>query len=62
MMIIGKYFESNGDFINVMKATKKYKQLSKLYHFNPISDTSLFENIETQYLYNKYDEKKEGMH
>ena len=61
MMIIGKYFESNGDYINVMKLTKRYHDLTQMYHFNPIQDCSLFENMETQYLYNDFDEKKEGM-
>ena len=28
MMIIGKFFEENSDYINVMKTTKKYKQLT----------------------------------
>ena len=28
MMIIGKYFESNKDFICVMKANRKYRQLT----------------------------------
>ena len=61
MMIIGKYFESNNDFINVMKVCKKFNKIVKIYHFNPISDCSLFENMETQYLYNIYDEKREGV-
>ena len=47
MMIIGKYFETNNDFINSMKVCKKYKQLVSLYHFNPINDFELFENMET---------------
>ena len=33
-----------------------------MYHFNPISDISLFENIETQYLYDEKDVRKEGMY
>ena len=32
-----------------------------MYHFNPIEDCSLFENMETQYLYNENDMKKEGI-
>ena len=62
MMIIGKYFERSIDYVNVMKTTKKYKQLTQMYHFNPISDISLFENIETQYLQREKDQKKEGMY
>ena len=38
MMIVGKYFKTNKDFINVMKLTKKYHDLTQMYHFNPISD------------------------
>ena len=61
MMIIGKYFKTSEDFVNVMKITKKYDQLVLLYHFNPISECELFENMETQYLYDKNDIKKEEM-
>ena len=38
MMIVGKYFESNNDYINVMKVCKRYEQLTQMYHFNPIED------------------------
>ena len=57
MMIIGKYFESNIDYINVMKLTKNFKQLVLMYHFNPISDWHLFENIETQCIYKEEDKE-----
>ena len=53
MLIIGKYFEKNNDFVNVMKVTKNYCDLTKMYHYNPIEDTSLFENMETQHFYSK---------
>ena len=62
MMIIGKYFQTSKDFANVTIISKKYYDLTAMYHFNPISDFELFENMETQYLYNKGDYKKEGMH
>lgn len=55
IMIVGKYYESNKDFINTMKLTKKYQELVSMYKFNPISDTSLFENLETQHFYIKKD-------
>ena len=55
MMIVGKYFESNNDFINVMKTNTIYNELAEMYHFNPISDPSLFENMETQHFYNSWD-------
>ena len=45
MMIIGKYFETNIDYIHVMKLCKRYEQLTQMYHFNPISDCSIFSNI-----------------
>jgi hypothetical protein len=52
MMIVGKYFESNEDFINLMKVCKKYQELVDMYHFNPIQDARLFTNhIQTQHFY-----------
>ena len=62
LMIVGKYFESNNDYINVMKVSKKYKELVQMYHFNPISDCSLFENMETQYLNNPNEQRIRGMY
>ena len=53
MMIIGKYFISNNDFINIMKSCKKYHDLTKMYHFNPIDDYQLFKNMQTQHFYKK---------
>ena len=62
ILIVGKYFESNKDYINVMKVTKKYHDLVEMYHFNPIEDCSLFNKMETQHLYNKEEShKKNGM-
>ena len=55
MIIIAKYYQSNNDFINTMKVNKQYKPLVSVYRFNPISDTTLFENIQTQHIYNKND-------
>ena len=51
LMIIGKYFKTNTDFTNVMKVCKKYNKLVERYHFNPIGDTSLFINMQTQHFY-----------
>ena len=56
-MIIGKYFKSNADYINIMKVCKKYKELVLMYKFNPISDISLFKNIQTQHFYNNIKNK-----
>ena len=61
MMIIGKYFESSQDYVNVMKVKKRYEELTKMYHFNPISEWELFENMETQYLYDRSVINKENM-
>ena len=57
IMIIGKYFRCAKDFINVMKVSKKYMDLVSMYKFNPISDVTLFENVQTQHFYNKCDLK-----
>ena len=62
MMIIGKYFERNNDYVNMMKVAKRYRDLVLMYHFNPISECELFENMETQYMYNENDIRNEGMH
>ena len=55
IMIVGKYLNSNKDFVNLMKVCKKYNELVSMYKFNPISDCSLFENIETQHFYKNDD-------
>ena len=55
IMIIGKYFKTKFDFINIMKVCKNYEELVLMYHFNPISDISLFKNIQTQHFYDKED-------
>ena len=64
IMIVGKYLESNKDFINIMKVCKKYKELVLMYKFNPINDISLFENIQTQHFYERSDveRKKDNLY
>jgi len=57
IMIVGKYLNSNNDFINLMKVSKKYEELVLMYKFNPISDISLFKNIQTQHFYKRKDLK-----
>ena len=42
MMIIGKYFLSNKDYINIMKVSKKYHRLVLMYRINPIDQYELF--------------------
>lgn len=55
MMIVAKYFQSNNDYINVMKVNKKYNDIADTFKFNPIPDVSIFPNIQTRYLYSKYE-------
>jgi len=57
MLIIAKYLETNNDYINLIKTCKKYKDLLSFYKFNPISDPTLFESIQTQHFYKKDDLK-----
>lgn len=54
-MIVGKYFKEPKDYINVMKVSKTYEHLVDMYKFNPIADTSLFPNLQTQYFYRRQD-------
>ena len=60
MMIIGKYFKTKQDYINIIMVNSKYNKLNEMYLFNPISITSLslFPNIQTYYLYSKYDKNE----
>lgn len=55
IMIVGKYFESANDFINVMKVCKKYEELVLMYKFNPIVVDELlielFHNKQTLHIY-----------
>jgi hypothetical protein len=61
IMIVGKYFESNNDFINIMMSNKKYKELVLMYNFNPIPVIRLFKSIETKHFYEKQDVKKKKL-
>lgn len=51
LMIVGRFFQNPIDFINLIKVNSKFNYLLELYKFNPISDVSLFEKMETQYFY-----------
>ena len=46
-----------------MRACKNYHDLTQMYHFNPIDNSELFENMETQHFYNPNTnlKEKEGM-
>ena len=58
-LTIGKYPMSNNDFNNVMKAYKKYCDLTLMHHYNLLSDCDLFYRMETQYLYKQDDVKRD---
>lgn len=51
MMIVGKYFRTCADYVNLMRVSKRYSKITKMYKFNPISDCTLFPNIQTQHFY-----------
>ena len=57
MLIVGKYFETSNDFINVIKLNSRYKDICAMYFYNPISDTRLFPKIQTQHFYTEEDTK-----
>ena len=61
-MIVGKYFNKPQDFINLMKANKKYREIAAMYKFNPISvdenTIEFFPNIQTLHLYKPADAAK----
>ena len=56
IMIVGKYFQTAQDFINLMKVRRCYKILVEMYRYNPISDATLFKNIQTQHIYTEEDD------
>ena len=56
IMIVGKYFQTAQDFINLMKVRRCYKVLVEMYKYNPISDATLFKNIQTQHIYTEEDD------
>ena len=51
MMIVGKYLRTCADYVNLMRVSKRYSKITKMYKFNPISDCTLFPNIQTQHFY-----------
>lgn len=56
IMIVGKYFQTAQDYINLMKVRRCYKILVEMYRYNPISDATLFKNIQTQHIYTEEDD------
>ena len=59
MMLVAKYFNSNIDYINVMKVNKKYEELSEYHYSDPMYDCPLFNTIKTQYVYSENEEEVE---
>ena len=60
MMVIGKYLNTFGDFVNLEKTCKEYRGITEQYRFNPIpfeseKEGEAFKNVETYHLYEEYD-------
>lgn len=60
MMVIGKYLNTFGDFVNLEKTCKEYRGITEQYRFNAIpfkneKEREAFKNIETYHLYEGYD-------
>ena len=60
MMVIGKYLNTFGDYVNLEKTCKEYRGITEQYRFNPIpfeneKERKAFKNIETYHLYGEYD-------
>ncbi|KAL7721502.1 hypothetical protein QTN25_001171 [Entamoeba marina] len=56
-MIVSKYFNTETDFINAIQVNSKHMDLLDKFHYNPIPQTRLFKNIQTQYLYSPIDKR-----
>ncbi|EDR26962.1 hypothetical protein EDI_194810 [Entamoeba dispar SAW760] len=57
MMIVGKYFKTKNDYINLIMTNSRFKRFNEMYLFNPISISSLnlFPSIKTLFLFNQND-------
>lgn len=59
MMIVGKYFMSNADYVNLMRVSRKFKDITYRYSFNPIpivnSASNPFRNMKAEYIYHTND-------
>lgn len=57
MTVVGKYFETFEDFVNVEKACKEYRGLTAIYHYNPVplrkQQMKVFTNLEKYFHYTK---------
>ena len=62
MMVIGKYLNTFGDYVNLEKTCKEYRGITEQYRFNAIpfkneKEREAFKNVETYHLYGGYDPK-----
>lgn len=55
VFIVSKYLMSESDYVNLIKVSRKYKDLLMFFRYNPISDTTLFPMIQTQHFYKRDD-------
>lgn len=55
VFIVSKYLMSEYDYVNLIKVSRKYKDLLLFFRYNPLNDPSLFPMIQTQYFYNRDD-------
>lgn len=69
MMIISKYFNGVGDYVNIEKCSKEYRGLMEMFRYNPMKfeeyyehegkmERKFFKNVET---YNIYEGEEEGV-
>ena len=58
IFIVSKYLETPNDYINLMKVCKKYNDIILMFHYNPINEYWLFENIATLIIDDVYNTPK----
>ncbi|EMS17764.1 leucine rich repeat protein, bspa family protein [Entamoeba histolytica HM-3:IMSS] len=65
LMVVCKYLQTVEDYLNIILINSKFKEIPAMFHYNPISinkqSKKLFVNIESQFLYSRYDELINGM-
>ncbi|EDR26259.1 hypothetical protein EDI_351560 [Entamoeba dispar SAW760] len=65
LMIVCKYLRTVEDYLNIIFINSKYKEIPAMFHYNPISinkqSKKLFINIESQFIYSRYDDLINGM-
>ncbi|ELP92338.1 hypothetical protein EIN_122890 [Entamoeba invadens IP1] len=59
MMIVSKYFNDIGDFVNLVMVNRKFTEIPEMFHYNPIPLTRKtakhFPNVETLHIYKNSD-------